>query len=223
MLALHAPAGARRQGRSSTWLTRSVRLRRKLWARPATRTGRWRSWAGRAAFADSRPSEPIPRLLPALTAGAHPIRGARPVSDALDQGRRAVYLLCRGGEADGRGGEPPAGGGRAGTPVALRRSGAGGAGRLDRRDDDRPAADAAARPAHLGEHRGGGDAVAGRHLRQRRAEDRHLPDAAAVDDAVSAGAGGLGHAPHPAARRRRARSFAPSATSWSPATWWSAR
>src|SRR5450631_4863646 len=120
---------------------------------------------------------------------AHP-SGSRPF-DGLTPAGRASYLLARGGEADGRGGEPPAGGGRAGTSVALRRSCAGGAGGGDRRNDDRAAADAASGPAHLGEHRGGGDPIAGRHLRQRRAEDRDLSDLAAVDDVVSPGPGGF--------------------------------
>ena len=73
--------------------------------------------------------------------------------NGLTPAGRASYLLPRGGEADGRGGEPPAGGGCAGAPLALLRPGAGGAGGLDRRHDDRPAADAAARPADLGQHR----------------------------------------------------------------------
>ena len=125
-----------------------------------------------------------------------------PIQLGLTPAGRASYFLPRGGEADVRGDEPSAGGGCAGAPLALLRRGAGRGGRGDRRHDDRAAADAAAGSADLRQHRHRRRAAAGRDLRQRRAEDRDVPDVAAADHVVPAGAGGVGDAPHPAARRR---------------------
>ena len=80
-----------------------------------------------------------------------------------------------------------------------------GRGRAGRRDDDRPAAAVPARPRDHAEHLGRADDRRRDALRAARARLLRVPEPPAADHAVPARDQRLGHAPDPAARRRRPR------------------